>query len=225
MKTDTLLEQVLESPKMGLYFQEIQHIFEEERQKRQHFYDTIIDHDKAEFINGEVIMHSPVRLEHTVAAGFLLVLLKTYVDKHDLGFVGHEKIMIPLTRSDYEPDLCFFHKSKASQFTSGQWQFPAPDLIVEILSDSTEQIDRETKFIDYAAHGVQEYWIIDPAAESVEQSILQEGQDAYALLIKAKTGKITSVAIPGFEIPIRAIFDRAENQKALHQIINEMRSS
>ena len=96
MKTDALLEQVLESPKMSLYFQEIQHIFEEERQKRQRFYDTIHEDDKAEFINGEVIMHSPVWLEHNIAAGFLLVLLKTYVDRYELGFVGHEKIMISL---------------------------------------------------------------------------------------------------------------------------------
>jgi hypothetical protein len=30
MKADALLEQILESPRMDLYFQEIQHLFEEE---------------------------------------------------------------------------------------------------------------------------------------------------------------------------------------------------
>ncbi|MEY4539280.1 MAG: hypothetical protein RLZZ306_1037, partial [Bacteroidota bacterium] len=36
--------------------------------------------------------------------------MSIYSDIHQLGFVGIEKIMITLTRNDYEPDICFFKK-------------------------------------------------------------------------------------------------------------------
>jgi len=34
------------------------------------------------------------------------------VEKNNLGFIGHEKILIALTRNDYEPDICYFGASK-----------------------------------------------------------------------------------------------------------------
>ncbi len=127
--------------------------------------------------------------------------------------------MISLTRNDYEPDVCFFGNEKAKNFTAKQTQFPAPDFIVEVLSDSTAKNDRETKFQDYAAHGVGEYWIVDAEKQTVEQCFLQNEQ--YELLLKAKDGAIESIVLPNFKIPIRAIFDETENLKSLSNLISE----
>jgi Uma2 family endonuclease len=44
----------------------------------------------------------------------------------------------------------------------------APDLVVEILSDSTERRDRGVKRERYGAFGVSEYWIVDTDAKHVE---------------------------------------------------------
>lgn len=46
--------------------------------------------------------------------------------------------------------------------------FPAPDFIVKIVSPTIETIDRTLKMTDYTAHGVTEYWMIDPVQQSVE---------------------------------------------------------
>lgn len=43
----------------------------------------------------------------------------------------------------------------------------APDLVMEILSPSTERKDRALKTMKYAAAGVREYWIVDPSSGSV----------------------------------------------------------
>ena len=43
----------------------------------------------------------------------------------------------------------------------------APDLVIEILSDSTRRADRLTKFNLYQRAGVREYWIVDPNKEMV----------------------------------------------------------
>jgi Uma2 family endonuclease len=96
-------------------------------------------------------------------------------------------------------------------------RFPAPDLIVEVLSASTAANDRGIKFDDYAAHGVAEYWLLEPATEGVEQYRLN-GQ-AYELLLKAKTGEIQSIVVPGFTISIRAIFDEREHRAALRALL------
>lgn len=36
----------------------------------------------------------------------------------------------------------------------------APDLVIEVLSDSTARLDRGKKFRKYQEHGVREYWIV-----------------------------------------------------------------
>lgn len=136
---------------------------------------------------------------------------------NDLGYVGFEKIMVSLTRNDYESDICYFNKEKASQFKPDQMRFPAPDFVVEVLSNSTVANDRGVKFEDYAAHGIVEYWIVDPDEETIEQYELRE--DAYELVVKVKAGQIDSLVIPDFTIPVRAVFDEQENRVALQTLL------
>ena len=112
---------------------------------------------KAEFINGEVIMHSPVEREHWQVSMKLSSSLHIHASEKKLGGIGVEKLMVHLTHNDYEPDICFFSKEKTDNFRPGQLLFPAPDFIVEILSPTTETIDRTLKMTDYASHGVMEY--------------------------------------------------------------------
>jgi Uma2 family endonuclease len=214
---ETILEPIVKSPKLQFYINELQRVFDAEQQHRTQFYNTIQEGDKTEFINGEMVFHSPVKLRHNVAGKRLLKLLDTHVEERNLGYVGYEKILISLTRNDYEPDICFFSNEQANKFFPTQMQFPAPDLVVEILSDSTEDKDRGVKFTDYADHGVTEYWIIDPKTEMVEQYLL-DGRK-YKLQQKSGTGLIKSMAVPGFEIAIRSIFDSQENLKQLQQIL------
>lgn len=55
-----VLEQLKQSPHLPFYVNELQAILKEEKEKSNHFYNLITGEDKAEFINGEIIMHSPV---------------------------------------------------------------------------------------------------------------------------------------------------------------------
>jgi len=215
--TDQALEQLLHSVRFPEALRRLQAAARAEAKKRRYFYDVVTEQQKAEFINGEIVMHSPVKQYHSEASENLFTLLKMYVRKHGLGVVRHEKTLIILTRNDYEPDICFFRSDKAVTFTSKQSKFPAPDLIVEVLSESTEALDRGIKFEDYAAHDVGEYWIVDPDQETIEQYLLLGG--VYQLAVKVKTGTIASAVVAGFEIPVRAVFDGAEQLAALQAIL------
>lgn len=57
------------------------------------------------------------KYKHTKIGGLLYTALTLYVRKNALGFVGYEKIMISLSRNDYEPDICFFNKEKSIEFS------------------------------------------------------------------------------------------------------------
>ncbi|MBL7064197.1 MAG: Uma2 family endonuclease [Anaerolineae bacterium] len=211
------MQQLVRSPRLPVHVRELQSLLQAERARRERFYKEMSEEQKVEFINGEVIVQSPAKLRHTTASRNLLTLLHIYVSKHNLGLVGHEKVLVTLTRNDYEPDIVYFGPEKAQSFTPDQMKFPAPDLVVEILSPSTENNDRGIKFLDYAAHGVAEYWIVDPDAEMVEQYVL-EGE-IYRLRVKTDTGVIRSLVIEGFAILARAVFDETENIAVLRAML------
>ncbi|WP_262889807.1 Uma2 family endonuclease [Spirosoma endbachense] len=167
-------------------------------------------------MNGEIVMHSPVKKMHNETTKYLCGLIDLYVRKNKLGFVGVEKIMTALTRNDYEPDICFFGRAKADLFDKKQTLFPAPDLVIEVLSDGTAKRDRGIKFQDYQAHGVEEYWIIDADDRFIEQYHLVDEQ--YQLIVKYNEGTIRSFVISDYVMPVQAAFDEAVNMQAMAAI-------
>lgn len=52
----------------------------------------------------------------------------------------------------------------------------APDMIIEILSPSTQRQDRFAKLRLYQAAGVKEYWLVDPVSKVVQVMTLQDGR-------------------------------------------------
>jgi Uma2 family endonuclease len=174
--------------------------------KREAFYNLNHYDFKAEFINGEIYYHEPNTFLEWNTHSKLSSILLNYVINNSLGIVGMHKVMIALTRNDYEPDIVFFSNEKSAGFTSDQMLFPPPDLAVEILSPSTEKYDREIKYADYAAHGVTEYWIVDPEQKTIEQYLLA-GKD-YRLHVKLQEeGVLHSSVIQGFSIYVAEIFN------------------
>lgn len=210
---------LLNSPTLPRHVEHLRRVLDDEAARRARFVDEIQPHEKGEFINGEVIMASPALRKHNQISARLFTLLGAYVRAKDLGEVAVEKAMVSLTRNDYEPDVCFFGRDTAAELTDDTLRYPAPDLAVEILSPSSEQRDRGVKFEDYAAHGVTEYWIVDPDVETIEQYVLGDGENEYTLRMKSATGELASVAVEGFAVPVRALFDDAANVAALRALL------
>lgn len=211
---------LLDSPDAKLIIDRVQAVLNDEAKRRQAFYEWLQDDVKAEFINGKVIMHSPVKRRHLRASGNLTTLLRVYVQINNLGEVDTEKALVTLTRNDYEPDICFWRKEVADEFDDETMKHPAPDLVVEILSKGTAKRDRGIKFEDYASHGVREYWLVDPRRQTVEQFRLDEEFMAFDAVGNFHlTDTITALTLPGFSIPIRAIFEQEANAETLRALM------
>ena len=211
------LSPILKSPRLPDITATLVNRLRDETERRERFYEEMSDDQKVEFIEGEVIEHSPARNRHLCAKLALATLLNTFAQVHKLGEVREEKCLCVFPRNDYEPDVVFFGPEKSALFSPTTMKFPVPDFVAEVLSPTTEHRDRGVKFEDYEAHGVREYWIVDAEAESVEQYVLEEG--AFRLLLKSGSGDIESRVVPGFRIPIRAIFDSATNLETLRRLL------
>ncbi len=208
---------IMDSPDVYLIIEEMQTMLAVEEAKRETFYTESPEDEKVEFINGEVLLQPAVMLRHSQATGRLYQLMHLFTLRYKLGFVGYQTVMIALTRNDYRPDLCFFKREKSEHFTADQTLFPAPDLVIEVLSDETAKRDRGVKFTDYQAHGILEYWIVDADRLSVEQYRLVNGW--YELIIKSADGSVQSLALKNFKIPIRALFDDDAALPVIRQIM------
>ncbi|GAB4422196.1 MAG: hypothetical protein OHK0039_38080 [Bacteroidia bacterium] len=55
-----LLDEIMLLPSAPVLIAQANRALEAERQRREQFYNDITEYEKAEFINGEVVIHSPV---------------------------------------------------------------------------------------------------------------------------------------------------------------------
>ncbi|MEZ5304052.1 MAG: Uma2 family endonuclease [Verrucomicrobiales bacterium] len=207
---EAILEPIIRSPRMPEYLRLLNELAEDEARRRREFVESLTPEQKAEFIDGEVILHSPARRRHLNVTGNIFSLLRQHVGTNRLGEVFVEKCLVSLSRNDYEPDIVFFRRETAAKFTEDQMRFPAPDLVVEVLSKSTEAFDRGVKFEDYAHHGVREYWIVDADAKSVEQYVLPEGERRFTLHERLAHSTLRSHVVEGFEVPIADLFETGD---------------
>jgi Uma2 family endonuclease len=70
------------------------------------------------------------------------------------------------------PDLAGWRKERMPELPETAHFSLPPDWIYEVLSKSTEEIDRNDKMPIYAAHGVAHAWLVDPIKETVEAYVL-----------------------------------------------------
>lgn len=215
----SLLAALKKSPQLPVYAEAVAELLKREKAEREAFYAAALEAEgKREFINGKtVVQDAGDRLGHLVVRENVATLLSQFVRRHRLGVVLVEKALCVFPRNDYMPDIAFFRAEKARGFAPDQWKFPTPDLVVEVLSPSTRRRDYGVKFEDYGASGVEEYWVVDPARETIEQHLAVDG--VYGRVEPAMAGALRSRVLPGFDFEVRAAFDADLNAAALARIL------
>lgn len=127
-----------------------------------------VDGKRYEILEGEVFVTPAPKTKHQIISLNLAVILQQHVRKHKLGRVLTAPTDVILSRTNVvQPDLLFLSNERLRYLTDKNVQ-GTPDLMVEILSEFTQEQDRTAKMQIYARHGVKVYWLIDPDAESLE---------------------------------------------------------
>ena len=170
-------------------------------------YAALPDEPRCELIHGRFYLSpSPVRIHQ-------LVVMRIWRILGGLAeAVGGEALVTPMDvhLADHtvaQPDVLYV--SPERQEILHDWIEGAPDLVVEVLSPSTARMDRLLKLNRYAEAGVREYWIVDPAARTIE--ILVNNGERFVVHVQAG-GSWTSPAVLGVELDIYGLW-RAVEQK------------
>jgi len=164
--------------------------------------------DLRELIDGELVeVEVPTKL-HDYIVWLLSVHIGNWALPRKAGFGVVSGFKVRITeRRGVMPDLQFFRRSNpaakgdAVGLVSGH-----PDLAVEVISESSRRYDRMTKLTWYAAIGVPEYWIVDPAARTLERLVLQEGKYLVADVV-GEDATFRPESFEGMEIPLGALWE------------------
>jgi len=133
------------------------------------------DGRRYEILDGELVVSPSPRTAHQRVVQELFVVLRAWSIEHRLGetfFAPYDVILDDTTV--VVPDLVFVSRSRSAIITARAIE-GAPDLIVEVLSESTERHDRGAKMKLYARYGVERYWVVDPDARTLEIYALSAG--------------------------------------------------
>lgn len=165
------------------------------------------DNKRYEIIDGELYMSPLPTLYHQSTAGNLFYSLSDFVRAGKLGKVFFAPCAVVLSDANVvEPDILFVSKDRLNILAETGVQ-GAPDLVVEILSPSTEKRDRNIKLKMYAKFGVRECWLVDPVNKTVE--IYRLDKKNFKLAEKLTVSDVlTTPLLPSFTISVRDIFQK-----------------
>lgn len=173
----------------------------------EEFLEWIDEDTPAEWVDGEIILMSPVNLDHQFLSGFVYELLIRFVRARGLGVVLYAPALMRLmTRpSGREPDLVFVATEHLDRLRDTYIDGPA-DLVVELVSPDSSTRDRREKLAEYEAAAVPEYWIIDPARR--EALFYQRQEDGGLRAALAADGIYRSMVLPGFWLRVEWLWQR-----------------
>ena len=162
-----------------------------------------------EWVNGEVVEMAPVSNEHSAEQVFLIQVLGLFVAASGAGGEIRGEPFQMKTGPNLpgrSPDVLYVAKRNLSRLKKTHLAGPA-DLVIEILSTSTQSIDRGEKYYEYEKGGVREYWLIDPLRKKAEFYTL--GRDGmFHLSPAADDGTYHSAVMKGLWIKLAWLWQR-----------------
>ncbi|MBI5495258.1 MAG: Uma2 family endonuclease [Deltaproteobacteria bacterium] len=161
------------------------------------------DGKRREILDGDLIVNPAPILKHQQVLQNLNRILDAHMQRTGAGNLFFAPVDVRLGDNVFEPDLLVVLKDSRARLTRAFIEGP-PDLVVEILSPSTEEWDRGRKSAAYARGGVREYWILDPERRQLEQFTLQEGALVRVGLFGADT--LTTALLPGLQVDLSRVW-------------------
>lgn len=165
------------------------------------------DGRRHELIDGEHFVTPAPSRKHQIASFNLSRWIGNFLEENPIGEALAAPFDVVLTKEDVvQPDLVFVSNDRSSIWTDKNAQ-GAPDLAIEILSGGNREREETRKLQLYQRFGVREYWIFDPAPETVR---VYRRKGTRLLLVqelsKAEGGILETPLLPGLRIPLAKVF-------------------
>jgi Uma2 family endonuclease len=164
--------------------------------------------NRYEIINGDLEMTRAPHWNHQKTIGKILFALEMWSNQTQLGTTIINPGIVFSDADNVVPDVVWISKEKLTiSLDESGHLIAAPELIVEVLSKTTQDIrrDKETKLKLYSNHGVQEYWIADWRLQQLE--VYRRNQRKLTLIETLLIDdEITTPLLPNFACLIKKFF-------------------
>ena len=153
------------------------------KKERYTFADCLTwgEDERIEIVDGEAVMMAPPTTAHQLISGEMFRQLANYLEGKKCRAIP-APFAVRLFEKDgdspedvdtmVEPDISIVCDSSKLDKHGCKG---APDIVVEILSPSTQRHDRLVKLGLYQRAGVREYWIVNPEDQTVQVMLLDDG--------------------------------------------------
>ena len=177
-------------------------------EKRKFTYEDYLktpDDERYELIGGELLMTPSPITNHQRISRKIEFLLEKFVTENELGEIFYAPYDVYFDDENVvQPDILFISKDRLNIIGDKNLQ-GAPDLVIEILSESNAYRDLIQKKKLYARFGVKEYWIVVPEEKTIDIHILKDKTyQLYKTLGEYDT--LESQILKGFKMELKAIF-------------------
>jgi Uma2 family endonuclease len=169
-----------------------------------------------ELARGYIVVSEVANFPHARRTAFIRTRLGHYhVENPDSLYeilAGAEcKLLIPDWESERHPDIAVYLTAPKGRQDRTMWRTWIPDLIIEVVSESSRDRDYTEKRDEYWTLGVKEYWIVDAKLEQV--LILKRGRSRWTEKTLGPADVCETKLLPGFKLPCRAIFEAAGEEQ------------
>jgi Uma2 family endonuclease len=174
-------------------------------------YLRVPSHLRAEVINGTLNVLPRPAPRHANAASVLGGELNGMFQRGRGGPGGWWILFEPELQLDPKepiaPDLVGWRVERMPELPETAYFTLAPDWVCEMLSRSTDKIDRQDKLPYYAAHGVRHVWLVDPIDKRLEVHTLDDATKRWRA-VRVYEGDTTVRAEPfdAVELELRGLW-------------------
>jgi Uma2 family endonuclease len=183
--------------------------------RRQALYDAycaVPEHQRAEIIDGTLYVLPRSAPRHANATTALGSELHGAFQRGRGGPGGWWILFEPelqlLDLEPMSPDIAGWRVERMPALPETAYFTLAPDWICEVLSKSTETVDRTKKLPIYAAHGVAHVWLIDPIAKTLEVHSLGDDRRWRDVRIYEGDARVRAEPFAAIELDLSALWSR-----------------
>jgi len=180
------------------------------RQALYEAYRAVPEHQRAEIIDGTLYVSPRPAPRHANATSVLGGELNGAFQRGRGGpggwwiLDGPELQLVPL--EPMSPDLAGWRVERMPALPETAYFTLAPDWACEVLSRSTESVDRSKKLPIYAAHGVSHVWLVDPAAKTLEVHTLGDDRRWRDVRIHEGDVRVRAEPFTAIELDLGALW-------------------
>ncbi len=165
-----------------------------------------------ELARGYIVVGEAANYLHGMQIDVIMEHLRAYkISKRDAIHAimegGSCKLVISAWESERHPDIAIYLTPPKEKKDRTMWRTWIPDLLIEVVSASSDDRDYTDKRDEYWTLGVKEYWIVDARREQVV--ILRRGKADWIEKTLGPADAIETKLLPGFKLACRVIFEAA----------------